>query len=245
MLAYDRPRSTLRDEQRQAGDALGRQDDQEASGHRRGCARRDRAGAAVSGTSIRARRSGRRRISSWGIRRSLATSACATRSATATSRRCAAYADGGPGDRRLRHVLVAPRRGAGPAGKAAPLRLHHDQQPAPDLQPARRRAPPCAEATACPRVRDSGSPVGRQRDGAAVRIAMTVGSASRRHRGFNGSSAERARADGEVAGGIATSRGQIHADLTYRRKRRAARCHCAQTCGLVAIGRDRSSALDS
>jgi hypothetical protein len=48
-------------------------------------------------TSTRARRSGRARTSSWGTRRSSATSACATRLGTATSTRC------------VRHGRTSPR----------------------------------------------------------------------------------------------------------------------------------------
>jgi hypothetical protein len=45
---------------------------------------------------------------------------------------------------RLRHVLVAPRRATRRAGQTRALRLHHHQQPAPDLQPPRGAEPASA-----------------------------------------------------------------------------------------------------
>ena len=165
VLAWDAVEPLL-DADGPARDPLGRPHDQDAPGDRRARARRDRARARLA----------LRQPAAGGVaggrfhRRQPAVHRHGAHARGAGRRLCR----GDPprlspraGFGRLRDVLVGQGGRAGADGPGAALRLDHDQQPAPDLQPPRAGTPPGrAGATATsPRVRHPRPSLGGQRRG--------------------------------------------------------------------------------
>ena len=125
---------------------------------------------------------------------------------------------------RLRDVLVGQGGRAGADGPGAALRLDHHQQPAPDLQPPRARTPPRGRPAApAGQVQDlllhlafaiPDHPWVDSAEGAAVRIAMTVGAAGEGPGVLQQVVSERPGDDGTAEVTLAQKSGQILPDLT-------------------------------
>ncbi|MBK7218473.1 MAG: class I SAM-dependent DNA methyltransferase [Candidatus Promineofilum sp.] len=147
VLAWDRV-EPLTGAGRPPGDALGRPHDEAPPGHRRtrarrggpnpGVALRQPAPGGLAGGRLRGRQPAvhRHGADARGARRRLR---------RGHPRRLPGRARLG----RLRDLLVAQGRRAGAGRRAAALRLHRHQQPAPDVQPARAADPPRTASRRC------------------------------------------------------------------------------------------------
>ena len=115
---------------------------------------------------------------------------------------------------RLRDVLVEPRRAAGIRRACPPLWPDHHQLLAAGVQPPGSQSASGACQRRLPGVRDPESSLGRCRDAAAVRIAMTVGIRGRDRPGrLLEVTRETPLDDGESEVELSERVGVIHADL--------------------------------